>query len=484
MKAKPLTQQQFFGGRSARARVHASAPGRLDVMGGIADYSGSLVLQMPIAERTHVWLRQRTDGVVRIHSAAAERFHHPATVTLDRADLSPVRSQDETARFAAVRRRLAATPGGDWAAYVAGCITLLEDAGLATPAGADIFIDSQVPFGKGVSSSAALEVATLTALDRDLHLNLGRTQLPILAQRVENRLVGAPCGLMDQLATYLGRANRLLPILCQPDRVGTPVVLPRSLRFVGIDSGVRHAVSGSDYTSVRCAAFMGYSLIARAMGLPKSVLQRARTAGDRHKLPFGGYLANIAPSLFSQRFARQLPARMSAAAFHRAIGATIDPITRPKAGRSYAVAACTQHPIHECERVKTFVLLLEALNRLTARPTRASTNRSTRAQHGERRELLVALGERMFQSHASYSACGLGEPVTDSLVEAVREAGPAAGVYGAKITGGGSGGTVCVLCDGAQGLAAARRIAARIGRAHGCRLTMFEGSSEGARHSV
>jgi L-arabinokinase len=69
------------------------------------------------------------------------------------------------------------------------------------------------------------------------------------------------------------------------------------------------------------------------------------------------------------------------------------------------------------------------------------------------------------------------------LVDAVREAGPDQGVYGAKITGGGSGGTVCVLCDGAQGLATARNIAQAFGRKRKTQLTVFEGSSDGARYA-
>jgi len=88
--------------------------------------------------------------------------------------------------------------------------------------GADILIHSSVPIGKGVSSSAALEVATLKALGKTFNISFANTELPMLAQRVENLIVGAPCGLMDQLTSYFGEPRKLLPIVCQPDQIKPP----------------------------------------------------------------------------------------------------------------------------------------------------------------------------------------------------------------------------------------------------------------------
>ena len=128
--------------------------------------------------------------------------------------------------------------------------------------------------------------------------------------------------------------------------------------------------------------------------------------------------------------------------------------------RSYAVRAATEHPIYEHARV-------------AALPRHCSP--AARQRRGARE-----LGELMFASHASYSACGLGSDGTDRLVELARAAGPAAGIYGAKITGGGSGGTVAVLA------AAGRRavidaIADRYQSETGRETTVFSHSSNGAR---
>ena len=83
------------------------------------------------------------------------------------------------------------------------------------------------------------------------------TEAARLCQVAENRVVGAPCGIMDQMVSAVGRRDRLLALLCQPAEVVDYVKIPKGLAFFGIDSGIRHAVSGSDYTSVRVGGFHG-----------------------------------------------------------------------------------------------------------------------------------------------------------------------------------------------------------------------------------
>ncbi len=452
----------FF--QKARPVYHASAPGRLDVMGGIADYSGSLVLQMPIGERTRVWLGLREDRRVRVHSDAGDATGpvKEFTVSLDAF------KNRGAVDYAKARRFLAQRPGGNWAGYAVGCFLVLEkEKGIPAP-GADVWIQSDVPIGKGVSSSAAIEVAVMAALAKAAGITLGDVELPTLAQKVENHVVGAPCGLMDQLASYLGRENHLLPILCQPDQVLTPVVVPEPVHFVGIDSGVRHAVSGSSYRDVRTAAFMGYTIAARREGATPAALRMARKKGGRSSLPYHGYLANIPPSLFESRYQSHIPEQIRGDEFLEIHGDIIDPVTAVDPNRVYRPRICAAHPVLEHFRVSLFDKLLRSLH---------AEGTGKRLQQ----ETLNAMGELMYQSHASYSACGLGNELTDELVERVRQAGPGKGVHGAKITGGGSGGTVCVLCSGAQGLRTAKRIAREYAARHGMTIAFFDTSGPGAR---
>jgi len=273
----------------------------------------------------------------------------------------------------------------------------------------------------------------------------------------ENFVVGAPCGIMDQMTSALGQADALLSLLCQPAKVQGFVPLPSSIRFWGIDSGIRHAVSGSDYTSVRTGAFMGYRLIAELAGL--NVVARSEDGVLRIDDPrWSGFAANLSPAEFDRDFAAHLPAELRGDEFLARHGGTTDSVTRVDPAQTYAVRQPTAHPIHENARVRRFATLLET-------------------DPGE--PALGEMGELMYGSHASYSACGLGSDGTDLLVELVRAAGPDAGLYGAKITGGGSGGTVAILGRADAGEAVAG-IARRYREATGRKPYLFAGSSPGA----
>ncbi len=454
--------KRLFG--SGRTLVCASAPGRLDVMGGIADYSGSLVLQMPIKQCTSVILALRDDGVVNIHSELAEKTEMNSDVQFELNQFSVIQQGND---YSTIRTMLAETPGTEWAAYVLGCLLVLNNEKEAGIKGADVWIESEVPIGKGVSSSAAIEVSTMMALCAAAGIELEREELPLLCQKVENLIVGAPCGIMDQLASYLGQEKRLLPILCQPHTVFPALEIPQNVSFVGIDSGVRHTVSGASYGDVRIAAFMGYSIIAQNIGTTTEDLKSACKSRNYKALPYSGFLANIPPSMFATQFRKLLPEGLSGKEFIERYKLTHDPVTTIHPDDVYAIQNCAAHPVYENFRVQDFALLLEALNRDSIPRT-------------EKKKYLEMLGELMYQSHASYSLCGLGNTFTDELVESVRTAGPDAGLYGAKITGGGSGGTVCVLCEGRRGVAAAKSIADENAKKHGIKTIVFDGSGDGA----
>ena len=421
---------------SGQTIITAAAPGRLDVMGGIADYSGSWVLQMPIREQTTVQIAQRSDRLLRVHSVELDQ-----TFTFD--------SRSIPLDYGHAREALIRETGGDWAAYVVGCLIVLVLEKNIPLQGLDIQVQSEVPIGKGLSSSAALEVATLRALAQLYNLDFRGTELAVLAQKAENYLAGSPCGLMDQLASCFGQAGSLLPIQCQPDRLFSPIPVPAEVNFLGLDSGVRHAVSGASYTDVRTAAYMGYSMIAQAEGCSLSVIRGAKTSGVRSGLPFGGYLCNISTGAFDQRFRTLLPESLTGSAFLSLYGDTIDPVTTVQPGQTYPVRAATAHPVFENARVQRFAALLKGPNGM---------------------DTWHELGALMLESHQSYSACGLGHARTDELVELVCAAGPAAGLFGAKITGGGNGGTVCVLCQGTEGIATARALFEGYRKRHGERL--------------
>jgi L-arabinokinase len=411
------------------------APGRLDVMGGIADYSGSLVLQRPIAEAAFAAVQRIDRPALEVVSLGRP----PCTIPLEALapDGAPLSYEDA--------RRMCADEEGavpHWVSYVAGVfLTLAHECGMPLTSGARIVVASQVPEGKGVSSSAAVETASMRAAATAFGVALESRDLALLCQKSENLVSGAPCGVMDQMTCVFGERDALLALLCQPAELQPPVPVPEDLEFWGIDSGERHAVGGSDYGAVRAGAFMGLRIVSDRAGVPVD------------------HLANITPPEFEREFVPCLPEELSGDDFLARYGGTGDTVTTVERGRRYRVRAPAAHPVYERHRAERFRQLL-------------------RTPPGEDRR--VRLGALMYESHASYVACGLGSPGTDRLVELVRAEGPAAGLYGARITGGGSGGTVAVL-GRKDASAAIARVAGAYLRVTGYRPQVFAGSSPGVQ---
>lgn len=408
----------------------ARAPGRLDVMGGIADYSGARVLELPLACATTATVQRQTARHCDIATHRGERW--------DRFSIDlPLAEADELASW--FRQHEAER----WAGYVVGVVqALLARSGVA--GGLRIVIESTVPEGKGVASSAALEVAVATAVAASCDIAIHPTELALLCQRVENQVVGAPCGIMDQMTSACGQQDKLLRLRCQPATIEGYLDVPPGYQFYGIDSGIRHAVSGADYGTVRTAAFMGLRIL-------------------NTDSPWrGDYLANLSAAEFSQH-AQLLPETMSGADFLQRYGGIADRATRVIPERPYPVRQATQHPVGEQQRVDRFAALLAALPR---EPSAAT-----------------ALGALMYASHQSYSACGLGSDGTDRLVEMVEETGPDRGLFGAKITGGGSGGTVAVFGT-REAAGTVRDLAARYAAETGRQPRVFAESGELRRETA
>ena len=434
------------------------APGRLDVMGGIADYSGALVLEMPIAAATWVAAQPSAEPTLVIESGDMRALGGEATVRIPLADVVPERPLS----YPRARALLTADPRRAWAAYAAGALVVLHaELGKPLRHGLRLLVSSEVPVGKGLSSSAALEVATLQAVAPIVGATLNDRDVALYAQKVENFVVGAPCGVMDQMTSALGRRDHLLELVCQPAEVLGQLRVPDDLEFAGVDSGIRHAVTGADYGTVRAAAFMGYRMITAAAGVEARPLSAGRVAIDDPV--FKGYLANVPVADWRGRYRAAIPDVVTGGEFLARFAGTTDPTTTIDPDRRYPVRAATAHAIEEHQRVQEFRALL-------AGPPRLQLDEATR----------LRLGELMYASHASYSACGLGSDGTDRLVALVREAGPGLGLYGAKITGGGSGGTVAVLAErGMRGNV--DLIADRYGRESGRGSAVYAGSSDGSR---
>ncbi len=431
----------------------ARAPARIDCMGGIADYSGSVVFEGPLGRAAIVAFQPQEGTRLRVRSDTMETAGRPADVAVDLAALrdgsGAVRPYDD------VRHRLTGDPERAWAAYVLGVPAVLEREGvLALESGGTFLLWSDIPIGVGVASSAAVEVAAMFAMTSHFGVRLTGTRLAELAQMVENNVVGAPCGIMDQVTAVLGQAGKLLAIRCQPgDGEAAQVLgqheLPDGVKVYGLSSRVEHSVGGSAYARARVSAFMGLKIILSAKGSGGS-----ETADADH------YLCNLEPDEYVSRFRGLLPERITGEEFLQRWGETTDPVTSVEPDLTYRVRAGTDHPVFENRRVQAFIDYMD------------------RAREGDRTALVEA-GGLMYASHHSYGwNCGLGCEETDLLVRMVRRRGPEEGFYGAKITGGGSGGTVAVLAH-ADAEGGVREIAREYESATGLEPDLFDETSPG-----
>ncbi|GAA1963577.1 galactokinase [Kitasatospora viridis] len=353
-----------FGARyGARPEGVWAAPGRVNLIGEHTDYNGGLVLPLALPCRTRVAVRRRTDGVLRLSSAQVAG--PPVELRLD--ELRP-----------------GAVHG--WAGYPAGVLQALRAAGHPV-GGLDLHVDSDVPLGAGLSSSAALECATALALN-DLHgLGLGATELALLAQRAENEFVGVPCGAMDQLASACCQEGHALLI---DTRDLTLRQLPLDLAGAGmhllvLDTRTKHDLGDGAYAALRA----GCERAAALLGLPA--------------------LRDLHPDALAPALA--------------ALPGELRPLVR--------------HVVTENARVEQAATLLDTGS-------------------------YAALGPLLTAGHASLrDDYRVSWPQADLAVSAALSAG----AHGARMTGGGFGGSVLVLVDAGAAPAVATAVGAAFRRA-------------------
>ena len=322
---------------SSAAAATATAPGRIDFLGGVGDYSGSLVLQVATAAVTTVRATLAPhDGAAADEVLLSSPVFGDARVSLaalrEAVDAAPRGGALSPSALRAVRAFLAEAGAAPWVAYVFGCVAAFAlETGWLPPrdAALALAISSEVPLAQGVSSSASVEVATLRALGAvSGGRALGALRLAHVAQATENYVVGAPCGLMDQLASALGAPGAVLPILCRPDALSPVISLPRGVVVVGWPSGVEHSVGASPYLRARTAAFMAKKALERARGAPLA------------------HLTELAPSEL-RALEGALPAAVTGAAFTDDFGAVDDALSVVRAEETYDLRAAATFPIEE-----------------------------------------------------------------------------------------------------------------------------------------
>ncbi|MEU2021995.1 galactokinase [Streptomyces sp. NPDC016469] len=327
-----------------------AAPGRVNLIGEYTDFNDGFVMPLALPHTARAAVARRTDGELRLHSTDV-----PGGVVRLRVDgLTP-------------------NEGHGWAAYPAGVVWALREAGHAVT-GADIQLTSTVPTGAGLSSSAALEVVTALALNDLFGLGLDAAELAVIAQRAENAFVGVPCGVMDQMASACCTEGHALHLDTRDlGRRQVPFDLAaHGLRLLVVDTRVKHALGDGAYAERRAGCEEG----ARLLGIPTL---------------------------------RDLP--------YEELGAALDRLA--EAGADESVVRYVRHVVGDNQRVEQVIALLDAGDVRAAGPVLTAGHISLRD------DLRVSCVE----------------------LDVVVEAANAAGALGARMTGGGFGGSAIVLVE-------------------------------------
>ena len=239
MAGKGRIEEAFRDRFGSEPRVYR-APGRVNLIGEHTDYNDGFVLPAALDVETKAAIAPRSDRTLRVHSQIIDE-----TVSFDLDEPDP-------------------KPAKHWSDYVRGVAWVLEAAGGHRLTGADLLIDSTVPFGSGLSSSAALEVATGYALLSNSGLPVDRTKLALACQKAENEFVGMRCGIMDQFIACHGAEDHALLIDCRSlDRRLVPV--DPSVRLVISNTMVHHEHAAGEYNLRRRDCEEGVKRLSAAL---------------------------------------------------------------------------------------------------------------------------------------------------------------------------------------------------------------------------
>jgi galactokinase len=225
------------------------APGRVNLIGEHTDYNDGFCLPMAIERDVRIVLRPRQDTTVRVLSLEQVVGGKPRVVDFDlgpSAGSGIPKATDKADR---------------WADYVKGCAQVLRGEGIVLR-GADLALTGDVPLGSGLSSSAALEVATMHALLTAAGVTMDAVRIAKLAQKAENTYVGTNCGILDQLSSSCATKGQAMLMDCRSLAL-TPAPLPAGVAVVIADTGKRRGLVDSAYNERRAQCEAG----AKALGV-------------------------------------------------------------------------------------------------------------------------------------------------------------------------------------------------------------------------
>lgn len=390
--------------------IVARAPGRLNVMGGIAEYTGSLVLNMPAQDVVAIAMQPRTQTELSFLLDEGDEFLIPLS-QLEDAQQNPISAETGKSLIVGEDENLKRC--------VLGTIVELRRTKIIPDfsSGLTVALDRLHPGLFGIAEYISITSAMTVAVAGMFGVELEIHDAVNICRKVQNDWLDLPAGNTDAMCCLRGEPYVLAGLLSDSFAPEGSVSMNDGVRFVGIDCGATHDDRHEKYNRVRVASFMGRMLIDRIVN------------HDGVKdIQWNGNMSCVSVTDFVERFRDRIPTRMRGDDFLDRFGDTDDPQTTIDPDCIYKIRSRTEHHIYEHTRCRQ---LVECLSRWIRSKDPGA---------------LVDAEAAMYASHWSYGQrCGLGSIETDLLVNLIRRHGADVEIYGAKITGHGCGGMVAVL---------------------------------------
>ena len=253
----------LYGGSEDGIRVFRS-PGRVNLIGEHTDYNGGFVFPAALTMANTVVLRKRDDNVIRLKATSLD-----VMVEADATKLDDYRDLD-------------------WGNYQLGVAYEMEQEGYEI-FGMDMLYDSTVPFGSGLSSSAAIEVSTALAIatlsneSRGIAEPVDMIKMALLGQRAENRYCGVNCGIMDQFASAMGKENHAIFLKCDDLTYQLVPLALEGKKIVISNTKKKHKLGESKYNERRSECDAGYAILSKAMPDKKCLGEISVEEFEQHK---------------------------------------------------------------------------------------------------------------------------------------------------------------------------------------------------------
>lgn len=223
--------------QSSRPPLVTSSPGRVNIIGEHTDYNEGFVLPAAIDKAIYVAVEKRDDGLIHLYSAGFD-----AEYKVQVSDIAPV---------------------DGWPTYVLGVVDQLIKRGFYI-GGFNLALDGDVPLGAGLSSSAAVECATVFALNELLGLQLSKMEMVQVAQKAEHEYAGVKCGIMDQFASMFGKENYVIRLDCRSLEYEYVPLDLKGYKILLLNTNVKHSLSSSEYNTRRSQCEQGVALVQKA----------------------------------------------------------------------------------------------------------------------------------------------------------------------------------------------------------------------------